>query len=182
VRRAAIAVLVASLAVGLSAPPATAAVTRVDDGNDTPGRLDIRYVSREHVNYPRFNIHTFARWSVRSIWDRGNLVVRLDTRHGERFDYYALIRADGGRLVASLWRDYRRRADGYRGSLPEGRTGRRSAYVVVPLKRLDFGAARSVYRWQAETLYIGPTRCNQRLCIDRAPNRHGRAEPIPDRY
>lgn len=180
-RRAAVVVLLASLAVALAAPPAAAAVTRVADGNDTPGVLDIKKAAREHVNYPRFTIHTFSRWRVKSIWDRGNLVVRLDTRRTKRFDYYVLVRAEGSRLVASLWRDHKRRADEYRGSLPESRSGPRSASVVVPLKRLNFGSERDRYKWQAETLY-GAKRCLDHVCIDRAPNRRGKAEPIPKRF
>jgi hypothetical protein len=93
--------LVAVLAYGV---PAGAHRTDQPDPNDTAGRLDLEAVGFDHVGAPRWRFATFATWSVRSMWERGYLLVQLDTRGDAGVDFVAVVRSDGRRLVAHLFR------------------------------------------------------------------------------
>ena len=156
--------------VALVAIVASAHHTDLLDPNDTRGKLDVRQVRLAHQPLPPvWTVVTFAEWRTAEMWDRGYILVLLDTSGGERADYYLLVRSIGSVLRGSLWRARIFGPDSYVGNVPVKRLSPRSASVQVSLSRLKFGAKRSSYRWWVQTVFTGLT-C-QRTCQDRAPNR-----------
>ena len=168
----AVASLVAALAaVALMAAIAGAHHTDRQDPNETPGKLDVQQVRFAHQpGPPTWTVVTFAEWGVGEIWDRGYLMIMLDTAAGAPAEHYVLVRSTGSSLVGSLWRARNVGADTYLGTVPVTRPSRRSASVQVGSFRLTFGEDRSFYRWWVETLFTGST-C-RRSCQDRVPNRN----------
>ncbi|MDQ3661032.1 MAG: hypothetical protein M3454_08275 [Actinomycetota bacterium] len=138
----------------------------VRDDNDVKGRLDLRKVSI--YGRPRvWNIRTYEGWSSRAIWDRGYLLVHLDTLAGERFDYYALVYSNGRSMQGDLFRDRSEKADYRVARLRAWRPSRRALKVRIPLSKTNVGEGRSFFRWQVRTLFTG-RKC-RRSCIDLAP-------------
>lgn len=160
----------ALVTVALVAAIAGAHDTDLTDPNDTPGSLDVRQVRLSHKSGPPgWTIVTFGEWRTAEIWDRGYLMVLLDTRGQEDAEYYLLVRSAGTDLLGSLWQIRNVGPDSYLGSVPVQRFSRLSATVRVGLSRLTFGAHRLFYRWWVQTLFTGEL-C-KRTCHDRAPNR-----------
>jgi hypothetical protein len=169
------------LTVAMSAlTPFAARAGHVDppDGNDTPGKLDVRRVRTGTGWRPYWKIGTFGTWRVRQIWDKGYFLVQLDTFGDSDFDYYALVRSARDRLRASLWRDRARKRDRFLRGLTAWRKTRRSVSVRVPLRSVRFPDSQPFYFWQARTLYQNSKKC-RRWCIDAAPNQTPVAEPRP---
>ncbi|HSJ51803.1 MAG TPA: hypothetical protein VLA90_11075, partial [Actinomycetota bacterium] len=82
----------------------------VNDPKDTRGRLDVAAVRLRHdEGPPQWRVVTFGEWTVAQMWDVGYVVVELDTRADAAIDFRAVMRSDGRRLVATL---YRVRRDG----------------------------------------------------------------------
>lgn len=173
--RTAGALLVAGL---LSALPASAGHTGQDDPNDTNGRLDVRAVRLAHADGPpRWTFVTFARWTVAQVWDRGYLVVQLDTRGDDAIDHLVVLRSDGRHLRGTL---YRVRGDGREvemGALPSDKEGPRAASVAIALRKLSIGRARTAYFWAAVSSFIGDA-CS-RPCLDRLPDDGMVEQPLP---
>jgi hypothetical protein len=143
--------------------------TDFQDPDDARGKLDVRQVRLAHApGPPTWTIVTFGEWTIPRMWDRGYLMILLDTQSGVGPEYYLLVRSTGTALQGSLWRARAYGPDSYLGSVPTRRPSRRSASVQVSLKRLTFGASRSFYRWWAQTVYTNHV-C-PRTCHDRAPN------------
>jgi hypothetical protein len=147
----------------------------VADPNDSAGVLDLRRVTI-YGSPPIWNLKTFRGWRARSIWDTGFLLVYFDTFASDRYDYYALVRSDGRRLRAALFRDRAKRRDQRVTRLKTWRPDRRRVKLRVPLRKMTIGKRRLFYRWYAQTLFTG-TNC-RRTCIDLAPDRTGVKEPL----
>jgi hypothetical protein len=163
----------ALVTVALVAVVAGAHHTDLLDPNDTRGKLDVRQVRVAHQPLPpEWTVVTFAEWRTAEMWDRGYIMVLLDTSGGGRPEYYLLVRSVGSVLRGSLWRARIYGPDSHLGNIPVRRPSLRSASVQVSLSRLKFGASRSFYRWWVQTVFTGQT-C-RRTCQDRAPN----GEPI----
>lgn len=163
----------ALVTVGLIAAAVGAHDTDLMDPDDTHSKLDIRQVRLAHQPGPPFwTVVTFGEWRTAAMWDRGYIMVLLDTEGGVAAEYYLLIRSAGRVLEGSLWRARGFGPDSYRGSVPVRRLSRRSASVQVGLSRLTFGSSRLFYRWWVQTVYTSET-C-RRTCHDRAPN----GEPV----
>jgi hypothetical protein len=144
--------------------------TDLQDPDDARGKLDVKQVRLAHApGPPTWTIVTFGEWTIPRMWDRGYLMVLLDTQNGVGPEYYLLVRSTGTALQGSLWRARSYGPDSYLGSVPTRRPSRLSASVQVSLKRLTFGARRSFYRWWVQTVYT--SRVCPRTCHDRAPNR-----------
>lgn len=159
----------ALVTVALMAVTAGAHDTDLLDPNDSRSRLDVRQVRLAHQpGPPTWTVVTFGGWRTAEMWDRGYIMVFLDTEQGPGAEYYLLIRSTGSRLKGSLWRARAVGPDSHRGPVPVKRFSRLSASVQVGLSRLVFGESRSFYRWWVQTLYTSP-RC-PRTCQDRAPN------------
>lgn len=170
-----------ALIAALSLAPWLAQASHRDprDGDDTKGLLDVKRVIVQGREKPRWETRTYARWSVKKIWDRGFVFVYIDTFGDERFDYYALVRGDVDHMTASLWRDRKERKDREIGFLDAWRKDKRSVVVRIPLKRMNFPEQRLTYRWRVQTIFTGDS-C-KRGCFDFVPNEGAVEEPIPGR-
>jgi hypothetical protein len=145
--------------------------TDLVDPNDTRGKLDVREVRFSHPGPPLWRVLTFPEWRTVDIWDRGYIMIMLDTEAGTPAEYYLLVRSTGASLAGSLWRARNFGSDTFLGSVPVKRLSPRSISAQVGLFRLTFGEHRMFYRWWVETLFTGD-RC-RRTCHDRAPNQAG---------
>ena len=159
----------ALITVTLMAVVAGAHHTDLRDPNDARGRLDVMQVRFRHQpGPPLWTVITFGEWGAPKMWDRGYILVLLDTEGGTGAEYYLLVRSLGRAFGGSLWRAHATGPDSYLGAVPVKRFSRRSASVQVGLTRLKFGGGRSFYRWWVQTLYT--SRACPRTCQDRAPN------------
>jgi hypothetical protein len=175
----------ARLALALCALLAAAAIPFVasadhiglQDGNDTKGPFDVRRIKVAGARRPRYNVVTFPRWKVAQVWDRSYGLVYFDTFGGDAPDYYVLVRSDGYRMRARLYRDKARKKDRILSAVKAWRPGNRSFAVRVPLGRMRFPEQRLVYHWWVMTLHTG-TLC-KKVCFDRAPDTGKVTEPAP---
>lgn len=149
----------------------------VNDPNDVKGLLDVRRIEVQGVKRPRWKVITFATWGTEAVFDSGYFMVRLDTYGSPRFDYYALVRSNGSRLLASLWRDRAEKRDYKMTGVAVWRPSRTSMSVRVPLGKLKVGTRRAFYGWFVETLFTSD-KC-PRVCIDRVPDQGRVDEPLP---
>jgi hypothetical protein len=162
------------IAVGTGVLMATFAIAgqppvQVDDPRDVRGRLDVRQVSFDpRPGTPVWTIRTFASWRPGEIWDRGFVVVFLDTMGTPKPDFFALIRPLGSRLRATLWRDPRTGRDYELRSLPVTRSSGDEVTVGIPLTAVRIGPSRASFGWWVATMFTGD-RC-RRTCVDHVPN------------
>ena len=167
--RAAAPFAAAIITIALMAVVAGAHDTDFQDPDDARGKLDVKQVRLAHApGPPTWTIVTFGEWRTVGMWDRGYLMILLDTQSGVGPEFYLLVRSTGTALQGSLWRARSYGPDSYLGSVPTRRPSLRSASVQVALKRLTFGVSRSFYRWWVQTVYTNNV-C-RRTCHDRAPN------------
>ena len=167
--RAVLPFLAAIATVGVLTVVAGAHDTDLTDPNDARGKLDVSTVRLAHQPAPPvWTIITYQEWSVREMWDRGYLMVMLDTREGAPADHYALVRSNLFSLEGTLWRIRSVGPDSYLGTVPVHRKSTRSVSIQVGLSRLAWGATRPFYRWWVQTIVTSDT-CPQ-TCQDRAPN------------
>ncbi len=156
------------LVVALAAP-ASATHTDMDDPNDAAGLMDLQHVAFLHDSGPyRWIFKTYPEWTTRQIWDRGNVIVQLDTIGDEAIDFLIVLRSDGRSIVADL---FRKRANGTEfrvRSLDAARAGHRGATVEVRRKHLKLGAHRTSFFWRVITTYVSP-KCAS-TCLDLAPD------------
>jgi hypothetical protein len=156
-------------AVGLVvAGHAQAGTTRIADGNDRPGPLDIRSASNGHAGVRvAHTISTFATWRTGLLGPgTPNLfAVEISTDGDAALERVVLIFSTAGRMVARVYR-----LSGGRlvlvgpatASRPNGRT------VRVSIARSRLGSPAG-YRWKAHSQYRAPGACSN-FCIDKAPN------------
>ena len=148
------------------------------DRHDTGGKLDLSEVVFDHVGAPTWRLSTFSTWSARSIWDLGTFVVQLDTRGDAAADFVAVVRSDGRRLRADL---FRLRPDGREiemTTLPTAKAGSRAVTVTVPLRRLSIGPNRTSYFWSVLSSFTGGLLCT-RTCLDAIPDEGMIEQPLP---
>jgi hypothetical protein len=146
--------------------------TDLNDPNDTPGKLDVRIVRLAHEpGPPTWTIVTHNVWRIAEMWDRGYLMVMLDTEGGPASEYYLLVRSVRTTIEGSLWRVRAVGPDSHLGSVPAKKITSRAVRVQVGLSRLTFGSARRHYRWRVQTVFTSDD-C-RRTCHDRAPNGEG---------
>ena len=159
-RRRAAALTVLAVVAGLALPVLAAFVVAVDDPADTRGLLDVHQVRFDDASdgLPAWTVITFDEWTVRQIWDRGNVLLHLDTFGRADPDYYVLVRSDRNTLVATLWRD--RETDRKLFKVPVSKRGSRGVEVEVPLRKLTIGTGRTFYRWYVTTLFTS-NHCRQ---------------------
>jgi hypothetical protein len=149
----------------------------VMDPRDSDGRLDVRRTDVLGTDRPRWKIATYGSWSARGIWDKGFVLVRLDTFGDDRFDFYALVRSTGRAMRGDLYRDRRRKKDVWVSRVYVWRKNRTSVSVRIPVARLATGTDRVHYAWVVQTLFTGPG-C-RRTCFDLAPDNGAVFEPLP---
>ena len=159
------------------AVPAFAHHTDQTDPDDTPGTMDLQTVRFDHEGTPTWRFVTFAAWTVRQMWDRGYLMVQLDTAGGPRVDYVAVVRSTGTDLEATL---FRLRRNGRQVKVDRLRTHKassRGAWVSVSLSKLSIGPTRTSYFWSALSSFTGPA-C-PRTCFDAVPDEGMIEQPLP---
>jgi hypothetical protein len=147
--------------------------TDITDPNDTKGLLDIRQVKvGHHAGDPvEFTVITASTWKPLKIWDRGYIVIALDTIGDEREEYYVLIRAKWKDMEASLWwvpKDFGKPDVHVRALHVFRKTTDGVSVLLPPLWKLRFGEARTFYRWWVVST-LANDKCGH-TCIDRAPN------------
>ncbi len=165
--------------VAAAALPLVASADHADvsDPNDAKGPFDVRRVNVSGARKPRYDVVTFPRWTAARVWDRSYGLVYFDTFGGEAPDYYVMVRSDGYRMRARLYRDKAKKKDRPLSGVKAWRPGKRSFAVRVPLGKMKFPQQRLVYHWWVLTLHTG-TSC-KKVCFDRAPNTGKVTEPAP---
>jgi len=175
-RALAICAMIAVTVVAL-ALPALAHHTDQVDPDDTHGKLDLDQVAFDHEGAPTWRMDTFSTWTARSIWDRGTFIVQLDTKGDAAADFIAVVRSDGRRLIASL---FRLRRDGREIEITSLRTdkdGSSAATVTIPLREVWIGTNRTSYFWSVLSSYTGGS-CT-RTCLDAVPDVGMLEQPLP---
>jgi hypothetical protein len=175
-RALAIYAMVAVTVVAL-ALPALAHHTDQVDPDDTDGKLDLEQVGFDHEGAPSWRMVTFSTWTVRSIWDRGNFIVQLDTKGDTAADYVAVVRSNGRRLIASL---FRLRRNGRQIEVTSLRTDKEDSWaatVTVPLREVSIGPNRTSYFWSVLSSFTGGN-CT-RTCLDAVPDVGMIEQPLP---
>ncbi len=177
-RRWLVGVAMATVIAGMAALPAMAAHTDQTDPNDTLGVLDVAEVRLAHRDDPpKWTIVTYGEWRPRQLWDRGYMVVRLDTRGSSASDYYVIVRATRRHIVGTMYRDYAEARDRPIGPVSVWRPDQRSVRVVIPLGLLTFGSTRTSYWWSVLTLFTSAT-C-PRTCFDMVPDAGAVEQALP---
>lgn len=170
-------VSVTVVAVVALAVPAGAQNTDQADPNDTEGRLDLEAVRFDASGAPTWRLVTFSAWTVRAIWDRGYLMVQLDTKGDAAVDFVAVVRSNGRRLVATLFRLRRSGGQAEIASLRTEKSGSSAAWVSVPLREVSMGPNRTSYFWSALSSFTGGN-CS-RTCLDAVPDEGMIEQPLP---
>lgn len=161
------AVGIAAALVGALAITAWAALTVVSDPNDTKGLFDVRTVKFDPTKPPEWTVITFNPWTVNGVWDRGYVIVYLDTMGGEDPDYYGLIRSDGDEMRADLYRDLNTTDHRIR-KLKVWRNGGHQVSVRIPLGFVKIGIHRTFYRWSVLSQFTS-SKCHV-PCLDFVPD------------
>lgn len=161
-RKLPLAVLASLLIAGLfSAGPAGAhAITRTD-GNDSPGKLDLRSTSVSHT--PTGVVHkvtTYGTWSARSLGNDSFFIIQIDKNNDRNYERCAFIFFAGGRLRGSLTNC----GNTFIRYLPVGKLSGTTAKITIPKSLLT-----PVYWWGVASLWDGPAPCGNG-CVDFVPN------------
>ena len=152
------------LVAGLvSAGPASAHTFTKTDGNDSPGKLDIRTASVGHVNNNVVHtVRTFEGWTPKSLGNDSFVVVEIDKNFDNDFEQCAFIFFAGGRLRGSLTNC----SQTFIRNLQVSKPSKAVANITVPTANTG-----KAYRWVVFSFWKGlPARCSE-LCFDAAPNR-----------
>jgi hypothetical protein len=166
VRRAGSVGIALGLVVAVSLT-AWAALSVVHDANDTRGLFDVRTVRLDPTKPPEWTVITFSSWTIQSVWDRGYVLVYLDTMGTDDPDYYGLIRSDGDVMRADLYRDLNTNDHRIR-TLKVWRNGGHQVSLRIPLGFVKIGVHRTLYRWSVLTLFTS-SKCHV-PCVDTAPD------------
>jgi hypothetical protein len=167
-----VAVTVVALAL-----PALAHHTDQVDADDTDGKLDLEQVAFDHEGAPTWRMVTFPTWTVRSIWDRGTFIVRLDTKGDATADFIAVVRSDGRRLVAALYRLRRDGREVEQTVLRTDKDGSKAVSLTIPLREVSIGPKRTSYFWSVLSSFTGGN-CT-RTCLDAVPDVGMIEQPLP---
>jgi hypothetical protein len=156
-----LAVVAFLLVMGLliAGPAAAHKFTKID-GNDSPGKLDLRAVSVSHTATGLVHtFRTYAPWTARSLGADSFFLIQIDKNKDRRYERCAFI-FYSNRLRGSL-------------------TNCRAVFIqFLPVVKLSGTAAKitipksligNVYWWAGASRWDGPAPC-RRGCIDFAPN------------
>lgn len=146
-----------------------------EDPNDATGRLDVKRLDTSlGARTPEWTVITYATWTEAQVWDRGFVIVWLDTRRGSNPDYFAIARSDGTDVSGLLYRIRSGKPEVKLGAIPVRRVAANSVVIAVPFRKIEVDGGRAIYRWSVSTLFTGEE-C-QRVCFDLVPG-GGRALP-----
>lgn len=152
------------LVAGLvSTGPASAHTFTKTDGNDSPGKLDIRTASVGHGNSKVVHtVRTFEGWTPKSLGNDSFFIVEIDKNFDDDFEQCAFIFFAGGRLRGSLTNCRQT----FIRKLPVSKPSKAAASIMIPTAYTG-----TAYRWVVFSFWTGlPARCSD-LCFDAAPNR-----------
>jgi hypothetical protein len=161
-----VALAAAALAVLAGAETAAAGTSTARDGNDRPGRLDIRTASQGHAgSRVTHTIRTFGRWPTALLGPStpNYFLLVISTDSDPAPERLVLIVSTPGRLIAGVLNPRGRLLGRAAASRPNARTAK------VSIRRSLLGNPAG-YRWQAFAYYRGSNTCGGG-CLDRAPNR-----------
>jgi hypothetical protein len=167
-RRGAVPALSALAVALIAAGNAQADTKRISDGNDRPGRLDIRSASHGHAGSRVVHtISTFGRWPVGLLRraDPGLFAVEISTDGDRALERVVLVYSLRGRMVGEVFR-FRSGDLVFVGSASASKPNARTMRVSIPRSRLGNPAG---YRWDALSLYQAAGACSN-FCADFAPN------------
>lgn len=170
--------LAAAATILVLALPALGGTTALEDPNDTNGRLDVRSVTLDDAASPLvWRVAAFRRWTIREIWDRGFVMVQLDTKGNAGIDHLAVVSSNGRNLIGTL---NRVRSDGRLveiGRLRVSKAGGRAVALSIALHRLAIGPHRMSFFWNVITSFLGDS-C-PRTCFDVVPDQGMVEQPLP---
>jgi hypothetical protein len=159
--------------------PALGGSTSIEDPDDANGRLDIRSVGLDDsVSQLAWRVSTFRAWTIREIWDRGFVMVQLDTKGDARIDHVAVVSSNGRKVIGTL---NRVRTDGRLveiGHVHVGKDGGRAVGLTIALHRLFIGPHRASFFWNVVTSFVGDN-C-RRTCFDVVPDSGMAEQPLPE--
>jgi hypothetical protein len=147
----------------LTVGPASAHTFRKTDGNDSPGKLDIRSASVGHAtNRVVHTVQTYEGWTPKSLGNDSFFIVEIDKNFDNDFEKCAFIFFAGGRLRGSLTNC----GQVFIRQLPVSKPSKAAAKITIPTANTG-----KAYRWVVFSFWSGlPARCSD-LCFDAAPNR-----------
>jgi hypothetical protein len=144
----------------LSAGPAGAHTYTKADGNDSPGRLDLRSVSVSHTATGLVHtFRTYGSWTSKSLGADSFFLIQIDKNKDRRYERCAFI-FYSNRLRGSLTNC---RAV-FIQFLPVAKLSGTTARITIPKSLIG-----NVYWWAGASRWDGPAPCG-RGCIDFAPN------------
>lgn len=144
----------------LSAGPAAAHTSTKADGNDSPGKLDLRSVSVSHTATGLVHtFRTYGPWTPTSLGADSFFIVQIDKNKDRVYERCAFI-FYSNRLRGSLTNC---RAV-FIQFLPVAKLSASSAKITIPKSLIG-----NVYWWAGASRWDGPAPCG-RGCIDFAPN------------
>jgi hypothetical protein len=145
----------------LSAGPAAAHNFTTTDGNDSPGRLDIRTASVRHTSTAVVHIvRTYNAWTPQSLGNDSFFIVQIDKNNDRRYERCAFI-FYSGRLRGALTNCGAQ----FIRALPVAKLTATTAKITIPKSQLG-----QVYWWGIASLWDGPAPCRNG-CVDFLPNR-----------
>jgi hypothetical protein len=144
----------------LSAGPAAAHTYTRADGNDSPGRLDLRSVSVSHTATGLVHtFRTYGPWTSKRLRADSFFLIQIDKNKDRRYERCAFIYYSN-RLRGSLTNC---RAV-FIQFLPVAKLSGTAAKITIPKSLIG-----NVYWWAGASRWDGPAPCG-RGCIDFAPN------------
>jgi hypothetical protein len=151
-------VLVSSV---LSVGPVAAHTFTKADGNDSPGKLDLRSVSVSHTSTGVVHkVTTYNSWTARSLGADSFFIIQIDKNNDQRYERCAFIYF-ASRLRGSLTNCGAQ----FIRPLPVSKVSGTTAKITIPKSQTG-----NVYWWAGASLWVGPAPCGGRGCIDFAPN------------
>ncbi len=171
-----LAVVAFSLVMGLlfAGPAAAHKYTKVD-GNDSPGKLDLRAVSVSHTATGLVHtFRTYGPWTAKSLGADSFFLIQIDKNKDRKYERCAFI-FYSNRLRGSLTNC---RAV-FIQFLPVVKVSGTTARITIPKSLIG-----NVYWWAGASRWDGPAPC-RRGCIDFAPNNfpdilHDMVLPVAD--
>jgi hypothetical protein len=173
-RKLTLAILASLLVTGLfSAGPAAAHTVTRTDGNDSPGKLDLRSTSVSHTSTGVVHkVTTYGTWTAPSLGNDSFFIIQIDKNNDRTYERCAFI-FYASRLRGSLTNCRRT----FIRSLPVAKLSGTTAKITIPKSLLT-----PQYWWGVASLWDGPAPCGNG-CVDFVPNtfpdvRHDLTPPV----
>lgn len=144
----------------LSAGPVAAHTSTKTDGNDSPGKLDLRSVSVSHTATGVVHkVTTYNSWTSRSLGADSFFIIQIDKNNDRHYERCAFIFYTN-RLRGSLTNCGAQ----FIRFLPVSKVSGTTAKITIPKSQTG-----RLYWWAGGSLWDGPAPCGNG-CIDFAPN------------